>query len=178
MSSARAQIERTDVVQLHPNKFGKNIYGTVMNQLKEKVEGTADKRYGYTILVLQITNKETLKGKLHSVTGFAHFRCRYLALVFKPHRNEVLLAVVKQVTEQGIWFQAGPLKVFITTANIPREYKYNDADKAYVAADERARIAEGTKCRIKLYNTNTKQVGEGLTAIGTIKGKYLGPMPE
>ena len=96
-----SQIEREEVLALHPKYFGKSILDNIKDQLAEKLEGKCTGRYGYTIMVLRDTVRIG-KGLLHEDTGYAHYPVRFTSIVFRPFKNEVLPARVTSINTVGI----------------------------------------------------------------------------
>ena len=88
-------VERKDTLALHPRHYTSSLSSLLLSQLRAKVEGKCTGRYGYTILVTMM--REVGAGVLDPDTGYAHFPVSYLALVFRPFKNEVLVAKVTTV---------------------------------------------------------------------------------
>ena len=90
-------MERVDNVPLHPKHFGADSVKRILDELKSKVEGKASGRFGFTILVTKIQGMSS--GRLDESTGYAHYTVRYLSVVFRPFRNEILFAEVAMVNQ-------------------------------------------------------------------------------
>jgi DNA-directed RNA polymerase II subunit RPB7 len=88
-------VERKDTLALHPRHFNSSLSSLLLTQLRHKVEGKCSGRYGYTILVTML--RDVGVGVLDPDTGYAHFPVSYLALVFRPFKNEILIAKVTTV---------------------------------------------------------------------------------
>merc|ERR1719479_765369 len=117
-------ITREDKLSIPPRDFGKDLRSKIMTQLRNKVEGKATGRYGFTILVTTLL--KVGDGRLYEDTGDAHFPVKYFALVFRPFKNEILPAEVKTVSKQGFFAQAGPLEIFVSTQLMPENIVYFD----------------------------------------------------
>ncbi|KMS65232.1 hypothetical protein BVRB_038070, partial [Beta vulgaris subsp. vulgaris] len=96
--------------------------------------------YGYTILVTHL--KSYGKGLFNVDTGWAHFPVKYLALVFRPFRNEVLPAEVFAVNQSGVFARAGPLEIFVSQLCMPPDMQFDSGSEspAFVSADQELRI--------------------------------------
>lgn len=105
-------VERRDVLSLAPRDFTSSMNAVILEQLRAKVEGKCSGRYGYTILVTTLRDIGT--GVLDIDTGFAQFNVSYLALVFRPFKNEILIAKVISVNNNGFFAAAGPLEIFVS----------------------------------------------------------------
>lgn len=75
------------------------------------MEGQCFGDEGYVLAITQII--EASYGFVNDDDGSATYHMRYRALVFKPFRNEVLDAVVSNVTENGITCSIGPFSVIV-----------------------------------------------------------------
>eukprot|EP00471_Norrisiella_sphaerica_P000005 CAMPEP_0184478198 /NCGR_PEP_ID=MMETSP0113_2-20130426/288_1 /TAXON_ID=91329 /ORGANISM="Norrisiella sphaerica, Strain BC52" /LENGTH=124 /DNA_ID=CAMNT_0026855897 /DNA_START=186 /DNA_END=560 /DNA_ORIENTATION=+ len=118
------------------------------------------------------TITEFQRGKLDVITGSAHFKVRFKSIVFKPYKNEVLMAEVSQATEQGFFCNAGPLEMLVSTHHIPSDYLFNPADKEYVKDDEQKMIKKGSHCRVRIIGMTVDT--DKIVAVATMLGPYLG----
>jgi DNA-directed RNA polymerase II subunit RPB7 len=84
----------------------------LIKRLYEDVEGTCSGRYGYIISVVEVV--DVGKGVLQANTGFALYKIKYKAIVFKPFKNQVVDGIVTTVNKIGFWCEVGPLQVFIS----------------------------------------------------------------
>eukprot|EP00823_Brevimastigomonas_motovehiculus_P002960 TRINITY_DN1778_c2_g1_i1.p1 TRINITY_DN1778_c2_g1~~TRINITY_DN1778_c2_g1_i1.p1 ORF type:complete len:177 (+),score=24.24 TRINITY_DN1778_c2_g1_i1:69-599(+) len=170
-------ILRTETVQLHPQYFGKNFEEKVQIELKHKVEGKCSGRYGYTIAVTKIF--PIGKGRLHEDSGYAHFDVKFMSLVFRPFKNEVLPARVSAVNTSGFFCDAGPLSIFVSKLLMPDEYKFDSSKDGlpiyYTRTEdnEEIRIEKDSLVRVKIIGL--RLTSSEIVTIGTIKEDYLGP---
>lgn len=165
--------ERDTVLELHPRDFGKNIEKTILTQLRLKIEGKCTGRYGYTITISRLVNVD--KGRLHEDSGFCHFPVTYLAVIFRPFKNEILPAYVTLVNQNGIFAKAGPLEIFVDNKLMPDDLKYTapaDGLPTYYSEEEDVRIKQGSPIRVKIIGI--RQALKEISAVGTIKGDFLG----
>ena len=166
-------VERKDVLALHPRHFTSSLSSTILSQLRHKVEGRCSGRYGYTILVTQI--RSVGAGTLDPDTGHSHFPVDYLALVFRPFKNEVLPARVSTVNQNGFFASAGPLEIFVSEKLMPADLKFDPGRESlpmFVSEEENVRIEAGTEVRVKIIGI--RLAAEQIVVIGTIKEDFLG----
>ena len=57
-------------------------------------------------------------GRIQDTTGEVVYRVRFVALVFKPFKSEVLDGVVIAVDSNGFVIRSGPLQSFVSGAVI------------------------------------------------------------
>eukprot|EP01083_Nonionella_stella_P011016 31315_1 len=169
-------MEREDKVPLHPKYFGPDAVKRILDELKKKVEGKATGRFGFTILVTKIQGMSP--GHLDDTTGFAHYTVRYLSVVFRPFRNEVLFAEVSMVNQNGFFAQAGPLQIFVSKLLMPSDYRYDSQDSMpnYVSEDGEVRVGSGSMVRVRIVGI--RLATDDISVIGTIKEDYLGPVED
>ena len=166
-------VERKDTLALHPRHFTSSLSTLLLSQLRHKVEGKCTGRYGYTILVTQI--RDVGAGTLDADTGFAHFPVDYLALVFRPFKNEVLAARVTTVNTNGFFASAGPLEVFVSEKLMPSDLRFDPGRESmpcFASEEENVRIEQGTEVRVKIIGI--RLAAEQIVVIGTIKEDFLG----
>jgi len=72
------------------------------SKLYEEVEGTCSGRYGYIIAVIDILSIGN--GMLLPTSGYAEFKLKYKAIVFKPFKNQVLDGIVTTVNKVSYYF--------------------------------------------------------------------------
>jgi DNA-directed RNA polymerase II subunit RPB7 len=145
----------------------------ILQELKLKYEGKCSGRYGYTILIVGIV--DVSNGELHADTGFALFNVKYNCIVFRPFKNEILPAVVTQITNAGFFASAGPLEIFVSRQVMPKDYEYQlreDQLPCYFSQEEDAQIEAGALVRVKLVGVRLDQ--DQIIVIGSIAEDYLG----
>lgn len=94
-----------------PSSFGYNLKEEIAMRLKKEVEGTTDGRHGFVVMIDKIDPIE--QGKIVD-NGHAEFNISYLAVVYRPFKNEVVDAIVTAVDQIGFRCEAGPLKMIVT----------------------------------------------------------------
>jgi len=155
---------------LHPKHFDKDIRDKIKTKLKEKVEGKATGRFGYTILVTHLISIG--KGVLDDSTGYAHYPVQYYALVFRPFKGEILAAKVKTISKQGMFAEAGPLEIFVSKTQMPEDLRFDDSTGLNCYFSEEDRIEVGSLIRVKLIGL--RFASDDINVIGTIREDYLG----
>ena len=142
-----------------PKDLGKNVQNLLKKKLKQLVEGSCSRRYGYIIAVMHIYEESMEHGRICEGTGDATFPMKYSALVFKPFRNEVTDALVDTVTKDGFFAKAGPLSIFVSYQNMPSgtEFDHNAIPPLFSGAG--VLIQKDTCVRLKLLNTRIEADG-------------------
>jgi len=166
-------------VKLHPRYFGGGIKEILRNQLVEQVEGTCSGRFGFIICVTKILDDKDVKleGILDPSSGYANYHVKYVAIVFRPFKGEVLDAIVTNACKEGFFAEAGPLQIFVSTHQMSDNYIF-DAESnppAYISADPQEgeeRLTVDSIVRLKIVGTRLDATK--IYAIGTIAGDCLG----
>ena len=99
---------------------------------------------------------------------------RYSAILLRPFKNEVVDAVVTDVSELGFFTEVGPLSVFVSRHAMPEDLQHGfDADvDSWISDDKEVEIKKKCVVRVRLLGVmcDTTQI----TAVGSIKDDYLG----
>jgi len=160
---------------LYPRHFGPNLKNFLTDKLIQKVEGSCSGRHGFIITVTEVL--EVGKGRIREGAGLVTFSIRYMAVVFRPFKGEVLDAVVTTVNKMGFFAEVGPLQVFVSKHLIPTDMEFdpqsNPASYVSQISDEQPmRVTKDSEVRLRLIGTRID--ANEIFAIGTIKDDYLG----
>jgi DNA-directed RNA polymerase II subunit RPB7 len=117
----KKKVQLEHEILLHPRYFGPELLHTVKQKLFSEVEGTCSGKYVYCFKIFEginifniltvifrygfivaITSIENIgSGMIQSGRGYCSYPVKYKAIVFRPFKNEVVDAVVSQVTK--VW---------------------------------------------------------------------------
>nr|GEV65829.1 DNA-directed RNA polymerase II subunit RPB7 [Tanacetum cinerariifolium] len=96
-------------MQLHPRHFGRELREKLVSKLMKDVEGTCSGRHGFVVAITGI--EDIGKDIIRDGTGFVTFPVKYLCVVFRPFKGEILEATVTMVNKglagSGVGFSAG-----------------------------------------------------------------------
>ncbi|GMM27660.1 DNA-directed RNA polymerase II subunit [Martiniozyma asiatica (nom. inval.)] len=160
---------------LHPSYFGPHMESFLRQKLLSDVEGTCTGQFGYIVCVLDSAHIDVGPGRIiPGNSGYAEFDVKYRAVVWKPFKGEVVDGVVSVVSQMGFFADVGPLSVFISKHLIPTDMQYSPGHSppAYVGEDQV--VMKGSRVRIKVIGTRADV--NSISAIGSIKEDYLGPL--
>mmetsp|Transcript_55787 Transcript_55787/g.90356 ORF Transcript_55787/g.90356 Transcript_55787/m.90356 type:complete len:171 (+) Transcript_55787:206-718(+) len=166
--------------------YGPNLRETIKNRLMEVMENTCSERYRFILKVFNV-DTERLEGRIESTGmqsgrgGTATFTVKYEAIVFKPFKGEVLMGQVKNVAQQGVFCQCGPMQVFIARANLADDSNglkwHGDRTPAcWMSEGEKMKIEEKTMLRLRLMGVRLSNDVSKSSAVGLITDDYLGPI--
>jgi DNA-directed RNA polymerase II subunit RPB7 len=159
------------MLHLHPRYFGCELKQVVEKKLKEEVEGTCTGRFGYIIMVVEITDPGA--GVLIPTTGYAEFKIAYKALLLKPFKNEVVDGTVTTCNKNGFFMDVGPLQIFVSNLHMPKSFKLFEAttNPVYKNTDEEV-IGPGAYVRARVIGTRVDQ--NEIFGVGAIDDEFLG----
>jgi len=164
---------------LYPRSFGPDMKTKLRERLIQKVEGSCSGRHGFIITVTELLNIDKLKGQIREGAGLVTFPVRFMAVVFRPFKGEVLDAVVTTVNKMGFFAEVGPLQVFVSKHSMPGDLEFDPQSNppsyvSQISDDQPVRIAKDSEVRLRLIGIRVDATE--IFAIGTIKDEYLGPL--
>ena len=104
----------------------------------------------------------TESGRADINSGFTEFNVEFIATTHKPQKGEIVDGTVSAVTNLGVHFQAGPLKLFMHEKMLPPSYSYTE--DAYVCQKTGAKIEAGITLTMRIVGTRWTE-GEYLSII-------------
>lgn len=160
-----------ECITIQPQYLGRDIEAHIRGKLKAKVEGTTSID-GYVISFMKIL--EYGLGKVIDTTGDVVYNVKYSAIMLKLFVNEVVDCVVDKIESYGINVKVGPINIFLSTKEIPSDFKYNENSQSFISDKDMAeiKIDSEVRCRIKAINYEYNQ----FMCTATMNQAYLGPL--
>ena len=165
-------------VLLHPQYFEKGINDTLKKKLFKEVQGQCLGRDGYCIAVLEMKRENIGRGKLQTSSGLAVFHISFHALMLRPFKNEVLVAVAKECTKMGVFASLGPLNIFISRHGMPDDMMngWDPNSATWTSEDNELVIRKETPIMLRIMNCQVSK--NEWRCVGTLRANYLGPVEE
>ncbi|GKA09510.1 DNA-directed RNA polymerase II subunit RPB7 [Tanacetum coccineum] len=139
-------------MQLHPRHFGRELREKLVSKLMKDVEGTCSGRHGFVVAITGI--EDIGKGIIRDGTGFVTFPVKYLCVVFRPFKGEILEATVTMVNKMGFFAEAGPVQIFVSNHLIPDDMEFQSGDMPnYTTSDGSVKIQKDSEVRLKIIGT-------------------------
>ena len=160
-------------ISISPSDLSKDLKKIIKVKLIEQVTGTCNEKYGYLIKVINIEDMKN--GYIMDGTGDIIFKMKYQVVLLRPFKGEVCDGVIEKVlgSDGGIHVRVGPMLVFISNDDIPKDFKLDEKKNEYVNVnDENDVLKEGEKVRFR-YKEIQYDVSE-FKPIGTMQDNYLG----
>ncbi|KAH9578728.1 RNA polymerase Rpb7 [Trypanosoma melophagium] len=187
------KLELQKIIKIRPHLLECTLHRHLARYLRNAVEGQplqmplvkssdgevvrADQGSSAVIIaVLDILNTETLEGRVLD-DGSVSFLLHYEAIVFKLHRGEVVDLMVATVEREGWWGDVmGVGKMYISRGQMGSEWVYESdgVEGIWITKDGSRSVKAGEIVRVRVV-AETPQ-SEGVVAIGSMIGKYLGPL--
>ncbi|KCV68987.1 hypothetical protein H696_04407 [Fonticula alba] len=158
-------------LKLDPQYFGPDLKERVLDIFHQHVSGRCDEKDGYVVAVLRVIAIEP--GRTIEGEGLAVFRVKYRAIVLHPFPQQVVSAVVTDVSPQGFFSRIGPVTIFTPRTYIPDYFSYNGdiSPPQYQYEQENLHIRKDTCVRIRLISVTFEN--QHLVCNGTINDHYL-----
>eukprot|EP01100_Stratorugosa_tubuloviscum_P015041 TRINITY_DN8433_c0_g1_i1.p1 TRINITY_DN8433_c0_g1~~TRINITY_DN8433_c0_g1_i1.p1 ORF type:complete len:168 (-),score=53.90 TRINITY_DN8433_c0_g1_i1:102-605(-) len=153
-------------VAIAPQFFGPNFLNKVKDELRGNVIGKFLPKQGFVIAVMNIVNKD--KPLLQEGTGNALIDIVFDAIVIHPFSQQVIEAVVTNITKEKIELKAGPLVIAIHHSNTG-SFKFDESQKNY--SYENQIIEPGSLLRVRLKGISCEST---FFAIAEIDDKSTG----
>ena len=113
-----------------------------------------------------------------TITNFI-FKMTYEVVLLRPFKNEVCDGVIEKIlpNDGGIHVRVGPMLVFISSEDIPNNYKLDEKNNCYTnEKDDNDSLKEGEKVRFR-YKEIQFNISE-FKPIGTMNDNFLGHILE
>ena len=136
-----------------------------------------NEKYGYFIKVIKIGDIKN--GYIMDGSGDIIFKMTYEVVLLRPFKNEVCDGVIEKIlpNDGGIHVRVGPMLVFISSEDIPNNYKLDEKNNCYTnEKDDNDSLKEGEKVRFR-YKEIQFDISE-FKPIGTMNDNFLGHILE
>lgn len=156
-------IRKTNV-SVHPKHLNEKLTQHIENFLREKLENTWCRQYGYikSIEMLPVVNH----GLSNTRHGLIRFDVSYRAKTFKPKSGQILEAKVELATEHGLSLEYGPLKIFIASQML-HGYKWSRGSFVNTKLSHAVRTGDTLKVKIIEYTWTKDNKYEAVAVLNT-----------
>ena len=146
----RTTITRTVIME--PQHMDAKLRDHVQAQNRREVSGKFIDGVGTVILTLRIRDDAISRGQIESLTGRAHFVVTFDAICFQLLKNEVLDAVVTQVTHGNMILSVGPVVVVVDRHYMPADFDFVPSAEGdnYASRETGVAIRVGSAVRVRV----------------------------
>ena len=170
----RTTITRTVIME--PAFFDAKLRDHVRKQNQREVSGKFFDGVGTVILPLHVRDEDISKGIIESLTGRAHYTVTFDAVCFKLLKNEVVDAVVTQVTHGNMILSVGPVVVVVDRHYMPADFEFVPSAEGdnYASRDTGAAIRVGSAVRVRVVGAIASK--SQIAAVCQMSDPGLGPL--
>lgn len=155
-----------------------DIDAVVLQILRDRLESTFDYELGVIVAVMEARVES--EGYIIPMPNdpFTYFLARYKVLAFEPVQQEVVEGIVRDVKEQGIYVDIGPVDGFVHRSQILDEEMEMLPDRSgfrSVESNKKIKVGDVVRARItqisKSVSTNVRALKIGMTMRQPFLGK-------
>ncbi len=156
-------VEVEDYIRVEPRLFGLKTSDAVAKQLQEIYENYHDKEIGEVIGIISVLSVGD--GIIIPGDGAAYYNSRFRLLVWKPELQELVYAVVDEVTDFGAFMNLGVMKGMIHISQTMDDYVSFSSSNALIGKDSKKVLKKRDACltRIVAISYKADQPKIGLT---------------
>jgi len=132
--------------------------------IKEQFEGFISKEIGIVIDVADV--KQVKEGIVIPGDGAAYYETVFSLFTFKPEIKEVMLGIVKDVADFGVFMNIGPIEGMIHVSQTMDDYVSFSKEKVLTGKESKRTLKIGDKCKARLIAASFKDIANpkiGLT---------------
>ena len=170
----RTTITRT--VTVEPQHLDAKLKDHVQLQNRREVSGKFLDGVGTVILTLRIPDEAITRGQIESLTGRVQFVVTFDAICYKLLKNEVVDAVVTQVTHGNMILSVGPVVVVVDRHYMPADFEFVPSAEGdnYASRDTGAAIRVGSAVRVRVVGAIASK--SQIAAVCQMSDPGLGPL--
>jgi DNA-directed RNA polymerase subunit E' len=159
------ELEIKSHVRLPPSNFDdKNLKKTIKERLNESYEGKIYKEWGIIIVVKGVT--KIGEGIIVPGDGAAYYETTFKLLTFKPEVQEVLLGVITDITDFGVFFDMGAIDGMIHVSQTMDDFVSISKVGVLTGKESKNVLKTKDKCKARIVAVSYKDVNNpkiGLT---------------
>ena len=167
-----------DTLRVPPKALGGKLKETIVTIAQKEYEGIVDEDLG---VVVAVTGAEKSgEGKVVPGDGNIYFDVNIDMLIYKPELQEVVEAVVSEITEFGAFIRTGPIEGLVHVSQIMDDYINHDAKlPGFVGKETKKKLvlddvvlARTVTCSLK-GSVSSSKVGYTLRQLGLGKKDWF-----
>tara|TARA_Y100000034_G_scaffold26979_3_gene32125 strand:- start:2873 stop:3460 length:588 start_codon:yes stop_codon:yes gene_type:complete len=160
-------------IRVPPDHFKLGKEEAVRKCIKGQFEGFISKDIGIVIDVAEVT--EVKEGVVIPGDGAAYYETVFTLFTFKPEIKEVLMGIVKDIADFGVFMNIGPIEGMIHVSQTMDDYVSFSKDKVLTGKESKRSLKVGDKCKARLIAASFKDITNpkiGLTMRQEGLGKF------
>jgi len=147
-------IDVEDYVRVEPRLFGLKTSDAVAKQLQETNTDYHDKEIGEVIGVISVL--EVGDGIIIPGDGAAYYNSQFKLLVWKPELQELVFAIVNEITNFGAFMNLGVMKGMIHISQTMDDYVTFSTTGTLLGKDSKKVLKKGDACLARIVALSYK----------------------
>ncbi len=143
-----------DYVRVEPKLFGLKTSNAVAKQLQDTYSNYHDKEIGEVIGVISVL--EVGDGIIIPGDGAAYYNSQFKLLVWKPELQELVFAIVSEVTNFGAFMNLGVMKGMIHISQTMDDYVTFSTTGTLLGKDSKKILKKGDACLARVVALSYK----------------------
>lgn len=144
-----------DTVRVPPKEFGEKLEDAILKIAQEDYEGIVDEDLGIVVAVNSVGGIG--EGKVVPGDGAAYYDAEIEMIVFKPEIQEVVEAMVSEITEFGAFVRIGPMEGLVHVSQIMDDYiNYDSKAPAFVGRESGKKLKVDDKILARIVSCSLK----------------------
>jgi len=160
-------------IRVPPDHFKLGKEEAVRKCIIEQFEGFISKDMGIVIDIANVS--EVKEGVVIPGDGAAYYETVFTLFTFKPEIKEVMLGVVKDIADFGVFMNIGPIEGMIHVSQTMDDFVSFSKEKTLTGKESKRTLKVGDKCRARLIAASFKDIANpkiGLTMRQEGLGKF------
>ena len=147
-------VEVEDYVRVEPKLFGLKTSNAVARQLQDTYSNYHDKEIGEVIGVISVL--EVGDGIIIPGDGAAYYNSQFKLLVWKPELQELVFAIVNEITNFGAFMNLGVMKGMIHISQTMDDYVTFSTTGTLLGKDSKKVLKKGDACLARIVALSYK----------------------
>ena len=147
-------VEVEDYVRVEPKLFGLKTSDAVAKQLQETYANYHDKEIGEVIGVISVL--EVGDGIIIPGDGAAYYNSKFKLVVWKPELQELVFAIVTEITNFGAFMNLGVMKGMIHISQTMDDYVTFSTTGTLLGKDSKKVLKKGDACLARIVALSYK----------------------
>jgi len=147
-------VEVEDYVRVEPKLFGLKTSDAVAKQLQDTYSNYHDKEIGEVIGVISVL--EVGDGIIIPGDGAAYYNSKFKLIVWKPELQELVFAIVTEITNFGAFMNLGVMKGMIHISQTMDDYVTFSTTGTLLGKDSKKVLKKGDACLARIVALSYK----------------------
>lgn len=156
------------LINVRPNQLNNDVRENIKTNLIEEYENKCFKKYGFISKIYDVI--DCSEGRVFSDNGFSlvSFTISFSCQLCKPIPNDQIICKIKQVTEELIKLENGPMKMFVTPERINKQLFFIDNHNNIRLTQTKEKLTNASCVKATILQIMMNDKDTVITALGSI----------